>query len=90
MAVSEISRIERGSREVRLTTLMRLVDALGASPESPTSSNVGIGRPAVVTDDDVRPLAIATGSERERILTRRARSSSRQPGCRVGFELWIT
>jgi transcriptional regulator with XRE-family HTH domain len=32
LAVTEISRIERGSREVRLTTLMRLVDALGAPP----------------------------------------------------------
>lgn len=33
LAVTEISRIERGVREVRLTTMMRLVDALGASPE---------------------------------------------------------
>jgi transcriptional regulator with XRE-family HTH domain len=33
LAVTEILRIERGSREVRLTTLMRLVDALGAPPE---------------------------------------------------------
>jgi transcriptional regulator with XRE-family HTH domain len=31
--IGEISRIERGTREVRLTTLMRLVDALGTSPE---------------------------------------------------------
>jgi transcriptional regulator with XRE-family HTH domain len=30
LSVSEISRIERGAREVRLTTLLRLGDALGA------------------------------------------------------------
>jgi transcriptional regulator with XRE-family HTH domain len=33
LAVTEISRIERGVREVRITTLMRLVGALGASPD---------------------------------------------------------
>jgi hypothetical protein len=34
------------------------------------------GRPAVVTDDDVRALAIAAGSEREPIVGRRAPNSS--------------
>lgn len=34
------------------------------------------GRPAVVTDDDVRGLAIRGGSERESTLGRRARNSS--------------
>ena len=33
MDIGEISRIERGNSEVRLTTFMRLVDALGVSPE---------------------------------------------------------
>ena len=33
LSVSEVSRIERGAREVRLTTLLRLVDALGAPPD---------------------------------------------------------
>jgi transcriptional regulator with XRE-family HTH domain len=33
LAVSEISRIERGVREVRVTTLLRLLHALGAAPD---------------------------------------------------------
>ena len=44
--VGEISRIERGSREVRLTTLMRRVDALGAPPEELLS---GLFAPGEVT-----------------------------------------
>src|SRR4051812_45292247 len=34
------------------------------------------GRPAVVTDDDLRPSAVTAGSEREPIFGRRAPSSS--------------
>jgi transcriptional regulator with XRE-family HTH domain len=34
LAVVQISRIERGKREIRLTTLIRLLDALDASPET--------------------------------------------------------
>jgi transcriptional regulator with XRE-family HTH domain len=33
LAVVQISRIERGKREVRLTTLLRLLKALDVSPE---------------------------------------------------------
>ena len=33
LAVVQVSRVERGVREVRLTTLVRLIDALDASPE---------------------------------------------------------
>lgn len=33
LAVVQVSRIERGKREVRLTTLLRLVRALEARPE---------------------------------------------------------
>ena len=32
LAVVQISRIERGKREIRLTTLIRLLDALDAPP----------------------------------------------------------
>lgn len=32
LAVVQISRIERGVREVRLTTILRLIDALGVEP----------------------------------------------------------
>jgi transcriptional regulator with XRE-family HTH domain len=32
ISVSEISRIERGTRGVRVTTLLRLIHALGAEP----------------------------------------------------------
>lgn len=32
LAVVQISRVERGKREIRLTTLLRLLDALGADP----------------------------------------------------------
>ena len=32
LAVVQISRIERGVREVRLTTILRLVEALGVEP----------------------------------------------------------
>lgn len=32
LAVVQISRVERGVREVRLTTLVRLLAALGADP----------------------------------------------------------
>lgn len=32
LASVQISRVERGAREVRLTTLLRLVDALGTTP----------------------------------------------------------
>jgi hypothetical protein len=39
------------------------------------------GRPAVVTDDDVHASAIADGSEREPIVSRHARSSSRASVC---------
>lgn len=34
LAVVQISRIERGKREIRLTTLIRLLDAFGISPEA--------------------------------------------------------
>jgi transcriptional regulator with XRE-family HTH domain len=34
LAVVQISRIERGVREVRLTTLLRLITALGTDPET--------------------------------------------------------
>jgi transcriptional regulator with XRE-family HTH domain len=34
LAVVQISRIERGRREVRLSTLLRLLSALEAPPES--------------------------------------------------------
>jgi transcriptional regulator with XRE-family HTH domain len=34
LAVVQISRIERGKREIRLTTLIRLLDALDTSPET--------------------------------------------------------
>lgn len=33
LAVVQISRIERGVREVRITTLLRLLKALDASPD---------------------------------------------------------
>jgi transcriptional regulator with XRE-family HTH domain len=33
LAVVQISRIERGVREVRLTTILRLVDALAMRPD---------------------------------------------------------
>ena len=33
LAVVQISRIERGKREIRLTTLLRLLRALDVSPE---------------------------------------------------------
>jgi transcriptional regulator with XRE-family HTH domain len=33
LAVVQISRIERGKREIRLTTLLRLLHALDVSPE---------------------------------------------------------
>lgn len=33
LAVVQISRVERGRREVRLTTLLRLLAALGVSPD---------------------------------------------------------
>jgi transcriptional regulator with XRE-family HTH domain len=33
MRISEISRIERGGRDVRLTTIARLLGALGAAPD---------------------------------------------------------
>lgn len=29
----QISRVERGAREIRLTTLLRLIDALGVKPD---------------------------------------------------------
>ena len=32
LAVVQVSRIERGAREIRLTTLLRLVVALGVPP----------------------------------------------------------
>jgi len=34
LAVVQISRIERGKREIRLTTLIRLLDAFDVSPET--------------------------------------------------------
>jgi transcriptional regulator with XRE-family HTH domain len=34
LAPVQVSRIERGAREVRLTTLLRLITALEASPAS--------------------------------------------------------
>jgi hypothetical protein len=40
------------------------------------------GRPAVVTDDDVRSLAITAGSEREPIVGRRAPNSSLASICK--------
>jgi transcriptional regulator with XRE-family HTH domain len=33
LAVTDVGRIERGQREVRLTTWMRLAHALGAGPD---------------------------------------------------------
>jgi transcriptional regulator with XRE-family HTH domain len=33
LAVVQISRIERGKREIRLTTLLRLVDGLETTPD---------------------------------------------------------
>ena len=33
LAVVQVSRIERGVREIRLTTLLRLVKALNVSPD---------------------------------------------------------
>ena len=33
LAVVQVSRVERGAREVRLTTLLRLLRALQVSPE---------------------------------------------------------
>jgi transcriptional regulator with XRE-family HTH domain len=33
LATVQVSRIERGVREIRLTTLVRLLTALGASPD---------------------------------------------------------
>jgi len=33
LAVVQVSRVERGAREVRITTLLRLLKALDASPE---------------------------------------------------------
>ena len=45
LATVQISRVERGRREVRLTTLLRLRDALGVSAdallEDPRDSEVG-------------------------------------------------
>lgn len=32
LAVVQVSRVERGVREVRLTTLLRLISALGVTP----------------------------------------------------------
>jgi transcriptional regulator with XRE-family HTH domain len=54
--VTEISRIERGSREVRLTTLMRLVDALGAPPQELLS---GLRLPVRTTHSDESPQQAA-------------------------------
>lgn len=34
LAVVQISRIERGKREIRLTTLIRLLDAFDVAPET--------------------------------------------------------
>ncbi len=34
LATVQISRIERGKREIRLTTLIRLLDAFGVPPEA--------------------------------------------------------
>jgi len=34
LAVVQVSRIERGVREIRLTTLLRLLDALDVAPET--------------------------------------------------------
>jgi transcriptional regulator with XRE-family HTH domain len=34
LAVVQISRIERGKREIRLTTLIRLLDAFDVAPEA--------------------------------------------------------
>jgi transcriptional regulator with XRE-family HTH domain len=34
LAVVQISRIERGKREIRLTTLIRLLEAFDVSPEA--------------------------------------------------------
>lgn len=33
LAVVQVSRIERGKREIRLSTLLKLIDALEVSPE---------------------------------------------------------
>jgi transcriptional regulator with XRE-family HTH domain len=34
LAVVQVSRIERGKREIRLTTLIRLLDGLDVQPET--------------------------------------------------------
>lgn len=34
LAVVQVSRIERGKREIRLTTLLRLLDGLDVQPET--------------------------------------------------------
>lgn len=34
LAVVQVSRIERGKREIRLTSFIRLVDGLGVQPET--------------------------------------------------------
>jgi transcriptional regulator with XRE-family HTH domain len=56
LAVTEISRIERGGREVRLTTLMRLVDALGAPRHELLS---GLTLPVRTTHSDESPQQAA-------------------------------
>lgn len=33
LAVVQVSRVERGKREIRLTTLLRLLDAFDAEPD---------------------------------------------------------
>lgn len=33
LAVVQVSRVERGKREIRLTTLLRLLEALDAQPD---------------------------------------------------------
>jgi transcriptional regulator with XRE-family HTH domain len=49
--VIEISRIERGAREVRLTTLMRLVDALAAPPQDLLSGLLlPVSKPPITTE----------------------------------------
>lgn len=34
LAVVQVSRIERGKREIRLSTLIRLIDGLGTTPDA--------------------------------------------------------
>jgi len=61
-------------------------DWIATQAVAPTrrAANAPCGRPAVVTDDDVRAFAIADGSEREPGVGRNARNSSEAGASGVG------